>query len=70
MFGSRVINASIINGILMVRVGGGFMQMEEFVDKHSNKEILILKQKMIREKKKLPKIISELLDKAKVKKFT
>ena len=28
LFGTRVINAQIINGVLMVRVGGGFMSME------------------------------------------
>lgn len=53
----------------MVRVGGGFMTIEEFVDKHSNKEILNLKLKMTKERKKLPKITKELLDKFKTKKF-
>ena len=40
----------------MIRVGGGFMGIEEFVDKHSQKEILALKLKMAKERKKLPKI--------------
>jgi hypothetical protein len=53
MFGMRMINASIINGVLMVRVGGGFMSMTQFVDKHSAKEILQIKVKMAKEKKKL-----------------
>ena len=53
----------------MVRVGGGFMTMEEFIDKHSEKEIFSLKLKMAKEKKKLPKITQELLEKHKIKKF-
>ena len=40
LFGTKVIATQIINGVLMVRVGGGFMGVEEFVDKHSQKEIL------------------------------
>jgi hypothetical protein len=35
LFGTKVISAQIINGVLMIRVGGGFMGIEEFVDKHS-----------------------------------
>lgn len=69
LFGTKLIHAQIINGVLMVRVGGGFMTMEEFVDKHSNKEIIHLRQRMAKEKKKLPKIINELLEKHKVKNF-
>lgn len=53
MFGLKLINAQIINGKLMVRVGGGFMSMEEFVEKYSNKEILQIRVKMAKEKKKL-----------------
>ena len=34
LFGTKVISAQIINGVLMIRVGGGFMSIEEFVDKH------------------------------------
>lgn len=55
--------------MLMVRVGGGFMAMEEFVDKHSNIEIKHLTSRMAKEKKKLPKIVHELLEKHKVKNF-
>ncbi len=69
LFGTKVISAQIINGVLMVRVGGGFMNIEEFVDKHSTKEILALKLKMTKERKKLPKVTQELLDKHKIKKF-
>ena len=69
LFGTRVINAQIINGVLMVRVGGGFMSMEQFVDKHSAKEIHRLRVIMANEKKKLQKVVSELLEKHKVKNF-
>ena len=54
----------------MVRVGGGFMELEEYVEKHSPKEIQKLRIKMANEKKKLPKIISELIEKHSFKKFT
>ena len=69
LFGTKIISAQIINGILMVRVGGGFMTMEEFLEKHTEKEIFALKLKMAKEKKKLPKITQELLEKHKIKKF-
>lgn len=69
LFGTKVISAQIINGVLMVRVGGGFMTIEEFFNKHSNKEILNLRLKMTKERKKLPKITQELLEKHKIKKF-
>jgi Growth-Arrest-Specific Protein 2 Domain len=69
LFGMRLINAIIINGVLMVRVGGGFMSMTDFVEKHSPKEILQIKVKMAKEKKKLQKVIQEAIDKHKVKRF-
>jgi hypothetical protein len=56
LFGTKIISAQIINGVLMVRVGGGFMSIEEFVEKHQNKEILQLKLKMTKERKKLAKV--------------
>jgi hypothetical protein len=56
LFGTRLIAAQIINGILMVRVGGGFMTIEEFIDKHSTKEIMNLKLRMAKEKKTLPRV--------------
>jgi hypothetical protein len=40
----------------MVRVGGGFMTIEEFIDKHSTKEIMNLKLRMVKEKKTLPRV--------------
>lgn len=54
----------------MVRVGGGFMELGGYVDKHSAKEIFKLRIKMTNEKKKLPKIINEFIEKYSVKKFT
>ncbi|CDW74767.1 gas2 domain containing protein [Stylonychia lemnae] len=70
LFGMRLFHAQIINGILMVRVGGGFMTMEQFVDKHSTKEIFQLRVRMAKDKKKINKIITEIADKYKIKKFT
>lgn len=43
LFGTKKIYAKIINGKLMVRVGGGYMSIEEFVEKHQVKEIDKLK---------------------------
>ena len=57
LFGLKLIHAKIINGILMVRVGGGYMTIEEFVEKYSHKEILNIKVKMAKEKKKLTRVI-------------
>jgi len=34
LFGTRKISAQVVNGTLMVRVGGGFLQIEEFVNRH------------------------------------
>lgn len=34
LFGTKLISAKIINGKLMVRVGGGYMTIEQFVGKH------------------------------------
>ena len=31
LFGTKLVSAKIINGNLMVRVGGGYMSIEEFV---------------------------------------
>ena len=69
LFGTRVISAKIINGVLMIRVGGGFMGIEEFVGTHQQKEILQLRLKMTKERKKLNKITQELLQKHKIKNF-
>ena len=54
----------------MVRVGGGFMEMDQYIEKHSGKEIFKLRMRMANEKKKLHKITKELIEKYKIKKFT
>ena len=46
LFGTKMIYAKIRNGILQVRVGGGYMSIGEFVDKHSILETQRLKLKM------------------------
>ena len=38
LFGTKMLSARIINGELQVRVGGGYMTIKEFVDKHSELE--------------------------------
>lgn len=43
LLGTKVITASINNGELTVRVGGGFMSIDEFVEKHQPKQIVKLK---------------------------
>eukprot|EP00347_Sterkiella_histriomuscorum_P019124 403342857 len=70
LFGTKLINAQIINGVLMVRVGGGFMELAEYVEKHSAKEIFKLRTMMSRDRVKLKKITDELIEKYKIKKFT
>lgn len=69
LFGTKIINIQIINGQLMVRVGGGFMELENYIDKNSSKEIFKLRVKMANEKKKMDKLIKELIEKNKIKKF-
>ena len=32
MFGDKMIVAKIVNGMLLIRVGGGYMNIEEFID--------------------------------------
>ncbi len=39
MFGSRKIYAKIINGKLVIRVGGGYMSIAEFVDHYEQQEL-------------------------------
>ena len=39
IFGSRKIYAKIMNGRLVIRVGGGFMVMEEFVSTYTDSEL-------------------------------
>jgi hypothetical protein len=46
LLGTKVIVASINNGALTVRVGGGFMSIDDFVETHQAKEIVKLRQLM------------------------
>lgn len=57
LFGTKIIHASIINGGLSVRVGGGYMTIDELITQHSNTEIYKLRTLAAKEKKKIPKII-------------
>lgn len=40
LFGSRNIMAKIINGKLVIRVGGGYMGVDEFIDQYGKIEML------------------------------
>ena len=60
LLGTKVIVASVLHGSLMVRVGGGFMTIDEFVQAHQDKEISKLKQMIAKERKKPMKIMKEI----------
>ncbi len=40
MFGTRKIYAKILNGKLVIRVGGGYMIIEEFISSYAEKELI------------------------------
>ena len=42
MFGTKKILAKIINGRLVIRVGGGYMNAEEFIDQYGKIEMMKL----------------------------
>ena len=42
MFGTRKIFAKILNGKLVIRVGGGYMVIEEFISTYAEKELVKL----------------------------
>lgn len=42
MFGTRKIYAKILNGKLVIRVGGGYMVIEEFITTYAEKELFKL----------------------------
>jgi len=44
MFGSKKIYAKIINGKLVIRVGGGYMIIEKFIETYAETEIEKLKR--------------------------
>lgn len=38
-FGTRVVLAKIVNGKLVIRVGGGYISVEEFLEKYAKIEL-------------------------------
>ncbi len=40
LFGTRKIYAKILNGKLVIRVGGGYMIIEEFISTYAEKELI------------------------------
>lgn len=49
MFGSKKILAKIINGRLVIRVGGGYMNAEEFIEQYGKIEMMkIIKQEEVK----------------------
>ena len=63
LFGTKVIIASIVNESLKVRVGGGFMTIEDFVKQHQQNEIFKLRTLCAQQKKKVQKIMADLTEK-------
>lgn len=39
-FGTREVVAKVLNGRLVIRVGGGYMSIEEFMRKYGSKELI------------------------------
>ena len=44
MFGTKKIFAKILNSKLVVRVGGGFMGIDEFINTYGESELLKMKR--------------------------
>lgn len=53
----------------MVRVGGGFLNIQEFVSRHQDKEIDKLKTQMAKEFKQIDEVIKNLIAMYKKSKF-
>lgn len=64
-----MLSARILNGELQVRVGGGYMTIKEFVDKHSELETQRLKLKMSKSNQTLEQVFNHLLSQNKNKKI-
>lgn len=43
MFGTKRISVKIVNGKLLIRVGGGYMSVEEFIEQYGKMEMLKLR---------------------------
>lgn len=39
LFGTKKIYAKVLNGRLIIRVGGGFVVIEEFIKQYADKEL-------------------------------
>lgn len=44
LFGSKKIIAKMVNGRLLIRVGGGFMYVEQFIQQYAKIEIMKLRK--------------------------
>ena len=42
LFGSKTISAKIVNGRLLIRVGGGYLNFEEFIRQYAPSELVKL----------------------------
>ena len=69
LFGTKKISAEIKNDLLLIRVGGGFMTIDEFVKLNSERELKCLKFKMKKENKDFDTVVDELVKKYKSKHF-
>ena len=55
LFGTKKIYAKILNGKLVIRVGGGYMVIEEFISTYAEKEMVKLDQQAGKEQANLQK---------------
>jgi len=69
LFGTKKVAAVLKDGRLLIRVGGGFMSLEEYFDKNADKEQEKLKTLMAKEKKKLDEVVKMMLKRYKKKRF-
>jgi len=69
LFGTKKIAAEVRNGKLLVRVGGGFMTLDEFFRKFEKSEQEKLKVQMAREGKKLEDVVDGLLRRFREQRF-
>jgi len=44
LFGTKKIYAKVLNGRLIIRVGGGFVVIEEFIKQYADKELQAMKR--------------------------
>jgi hypothetical protein len=68
LIGTRFIVAAIRDGALTVRVGGGFMDMQEFESKHQQIEIEKLRKLVLKEQKDPLEIMHGIIERQRGKK--